>query len=170
MRTGKQRIRGFTIIEVVTVLMLIAIISVIVVSRSTSATTYALLSQIEVLKTDLRFAQTRAIHSGTRWGVKFGGSRSFDGRAYSNYWLFKGTAFDAPVAFPSKGDGRYTVVFGDDHTLGLWPLAVTTEGVVIFDRRGRPVDSAGNPLAADMVITIANGDDIIITKNTGYID
>ena len=152
---------GFTMVEVITVLIIVGIVVAIAVVGFLSTDTHATKSQFEMVKAHLRYAQARAMHSNSAWGVNFSGTRSYDGRTYSNYWLYTDEDTTTPVRFQVEDDSRYIVVFSDG-SVGVWPLTIGTATTVEFDKWGSPGSST---------ITITtNAGDILITRNTGYID
>ena len=65
-----QNNEGFTIFEVITVMFLISIFSIVLVTRLMDTST-ELSVQTDVIKTHLRYAQTRAMSSNEIWGVVF---------------------------------------------------------------------------------------------------
>lgn len=142
--------RGFTMVEVITVLLIIALIAVVAAVRLSSTSSYDLSAQVEVLKTHLRLAQVRAMSTSSPCGICFSSSTA--------YYLFEGTGSTTPVAIP--GESGATV----DLTAKKSALSVTSTGSiprVTFDAYGSP----GN---ATLTIT-TNGGDIKVTKNTGFI-
>lgn len=153
--------RAFTMVEVITVLIVIGIVTGIAVVTLFSTDTYTTKSQLAVVKAHLRYAQARAIHSDAAWGINFAGTRNHDGRTYSNYWLFTGGDDATPVRFQVEDDSRYVVVFSDG-SVGVWPLVISTTTAVEFDEWGSPGSTS---------VTIAtDAGNIVITKTTGYID
>jgi len=149
-KNTRQNQRGFTMIEVVTVLLIIALLAVVAVVRLSGTSSYDLTSQVEVLKTHLRLAQARAMSAGSPWGICFPSS--------TTYYMFEGDGSTAPVPIP--GEDSATV----DLTVKKSALIITSAGEiprVTFDAYGSP----GN---ATLTVT-TNGGDITITKNTGFI-
>jgi len=160
-RTWLRDSRAFTLVEVITVLIIIGIVTGVAVVTLFSTDTYTTKSQLAIVKAHLRYAQARAIHSDSAWGINFAGTRSHDGRTYSNYWLFTGGDDETPVKFQVEDDSRYVVVFSDG-SVGVWPLVIGTTATVEFDEWGSPGSSSIT------IPTDAGG--IVITQNTGYID
>jgi len=159
--TGWRNSSAFTMVEVIVVLILIGIMTGVAVVTILSTDDYATKPQLVMVKAHLRFAQARAIHSDSACGINFAGTRSYDGRTYSNYWFFTGGDDATPVRFQVEDDSRYVVVFSDG-SVGTWPLAISTVATVEFDEWG-------SPGAASVTISTDAGD-IVVTKNTGYID
>lgn len=158
-QSGKMGInqRGFTMIEIVVVLIILVIMSPFVITRVT-ADTNSLIAQAEVLKSHLRYAQIKAMNDTVPWGIRFSSS--------STYILYRNNA-QAASQLPGEN--------GQTHTL---PAAVTvTSGVgttINFNDWGTPVNTGSPPvpMAATQTITLSQGaatSSITITKNTGYI-
>ncbi|MFH1005943.1 MAG: type II secretion system protein [Candidatus Latescibacterota bacterium] len=154
-RTGANA-RGFTMIEVISVILVIAILTVVFISATTSTAVYTLKSQTDVIKTHLRYAQTRAMNSSVLWGINFAGG---------SYTLITNGAIPSPVMLP-----------GEDSNVVTLPSGVaTTTGIVTFNDWGKPyTDAAGTtPQNGDRDITVslsgATSEKITITRNTGFI-
>ena len=60
---------GFTLIEVVAVLIIIGIVAAVAMTRATSTRDYDIISQVEAVKAHLRLAQFRATSSNSAHGV-----------------------------------------------------------------------------------------------------
>ena len=147
--------RGFTIIEVIAVLLIMAIVTVIALSKVASTSEYELKSQTEVIKSHLRYAQARAMNTNSVWGINFPSS--------TTYSLFRNGDTTDTVALP-----------GADSDPATLPSGVTVStGTVSFNDWGSPYANAdGAGTSTDIAITVTcNGtESILITKNTGYID
>jgi len=137
----------FTLIEVMAVLILLAIVSVIVVSRLdvSSADLHTASSQ---LAADLRYAQLLSMSNDNHsWGIELNGS---------SYQLTKdGSA--AAIPLPAR----------ENSTVSLSGISVTgsSGNSLVFDAYGSPGDS-------DITVTLSSGADnhtITITAETGYI-
>jgi len=141
-------------IEAIVVLIIIAILAPIVISRTTTDTS-SLISEAEVLKSSLRYAQIRAMNDTVTWGINLDSSTS--------YKLI-------------RSNGSVPNLPGDNsvqHTLsgGVTLSSVVTS--ILFNSWGVPVDGSGNALSSDTTISLSQGSQppntIIVTKNTGYI-
>lgn len=148
-RAGKTHInqQGFTMIEVVMVLIVLAIVSTVIAYRPTTVSN-DLIVQTEILKSHLRYAQIRAMNDTVPWGIRIPNANS--------YILYKNNATASDIL---PGETAQT------HTL---PTVVTiTSGVSTYN-----FDDWGSPGASTLTITLSQGattSSITITKNTGYI-
>jgi len=154
--------RGFTIIEVIVVLIVLGILTAIVISRGSSTATYTLRSEVDVVKTHIRYAQARAMNASSVWGIQFQDGNS--------YFLYKFETGQTSVILP-----------GEDSAVVNLPSGMT----LAFDSNGRTVsfNSWGMPCTnADATnkqnndwrdITVSfegNTERIRIRKNTGFIE
>jgi prepilin-type N-terminal cleavage/methylation domain-containing protein len=139
---------GFTMIEIVAVLLILGIITAVVVSRMANTTAYDLSSQMEVLKAHLRLAQSRAMGSSSPWGINFATS--------TTYYLFQGTGSTTPV-----------LILGEDNA--TVDLNIKKSGLTIGSTPQRiTFDAYGSPGTTTITIT-TNGGNITVTKSTGFI-
>ena len=147
---------GFTLIELIGVLILIAIISAVVVSRI-GITSPDLYAQAEILKTRIRYAQLKSFNSERVWGVRIQGNK---------YWLFRDGDLSNRVPFPGEESDTISIPSG---------MSISPNNMIIsFNFKGVPCtdQSGGNPQNTDRTITISSGGDSVsiqITKNTGFI-
>ncbi len=154
-----NRISGFTPIEVLVVLVIIGIISVMIIGRSDIGQTN-LLAQTEVIKSHIRYAQSRAMNSDQTWGIRC------DAPGQS-YWLF---IVDAPTNQKRKLPGQAS----DTVSLSAYGLTLTPT-TLSFDDRGRPCsDDKGTMVrGSDLTLTLStiNGENktITVTRNTGFV-
>ena len=138
---------GFTMIEVITVLLLLGILVVGAVARLGGVTDTAQnTSDIDRLKSHLRYAQIRALNTMGVWGV------DFTGGSYNLYRDGDATVYSFP---------------GEENSDIEKPTSITYAGYVSFDEWGRPYTSqgTGTPLTA----TPSGLSSITITPETGYI-
>lgn len=151
---------GFTLLEIIFVLTLLAVISAIYVSQFTQSNV-ELIAGVESLKTHLRHAQARAMSTSGTWYVQFSpdGSPEY----YSLYQHVEGGADDAMV-FPGQSDA--SVSLPDGVTIN-----VASGLVVSFDRLGRPFTDVGGTAALSGVWNVATSSigNIEIKPETGYI-
>lgn len=150
--SGYQGTKGFTMIEIVAVLLIVGIVSAVVVSRVTTVNQADLISQLEVVKGHLRYAQSRAMNSDTVWGIYFASA--------TTYYLFQGDGSTTPVKLFGEENATVSLT-AKGSSLTITP----PEGKrVAFDRFGRP-----NPGIKENIVIKTSGSDIIVTKNTGFI-
>jgi prepilin-type N-terminal cleavage/methylation domain-containing protein len=152
---------GFTFIEIITVIFLIAIISAIMFSRLMFSNT-DLIAQTEVVKTQLRYAQMKSMNSDVIWGIKCDGSA---------YWLYRNGDTNDKVLLP--GEDSDTVNLADKGIDSMDNFTLS------FDGRGIPhTDAAttdGQELTSsdpETLITLSSGGEnrtITLTPNTGFI-
>jgi len=148
---------GFTMIEIISVLVIIGIISAVALARMSSTRDYNVISQVEVVKTHLRLAQSRAMNSSRVWGINISGS--------STYSMFDNGNVANVIRLPNQNADNVTLPDG---------MTITT-GIVSFNPWGKPYTDAAGTAAqnATRIITLTNksGDarNITITANTGFI-
>ena len=153
---------GFTFIEMLTVMMIIAIVSAIVFSRFMFGDT-DLIAQTEVIKTHVRYAQSQAMNSDVVWGIKCDGN---------TYWLFRNSDPNDKVRLP--GEASDNIDLSEDK--GLSSMESFT---LSFDDWGTPHTDAAATDGQELVsadseaqITVTAGSGtrtITITPNTGFI-
>ena len=114
---------GFTIIEIVVVLVLISIIAAAAFSRSITTDQMNFVSQYDKIQNQVRYPQSMAMKRSEWWGI------SCD---TNNYWIFTGTN-KSTVA-------NHRQLPGQEQTLiTLSDLNVNMDGfTVLFDKYGIP--------------------------------
>ena len=148
-RFGWQR--GFTLFEVVMVLLILGIISYFATTRLFTEDGISQVSEVDLVKNHLRYAQARTMNTEKDWGITFetGGK---------SYFLFNGDNPVLPIRLP-----------GDESSNGKRTLAAIT-----VTNTNAPItvrflsQSFGSPGAANVSITTTAGT-ITVTKNTGFI-
>ena len=146
-RTTLLNSRGFTLIEVVAVLVIISILAVVAVSRvGNTITTAENSADLETLKSHLRYAQIRALNTDGVWGIDFTGN---------TYHIYK------------KGDVTAYSFPGESGTNVEKPSSITYSAYISFDEWGRPFTDQGAsiPLAASP----AGFASVTITPETGFV-
>ena len=159
----KRNNRGFTLIEVIAVLIILGILAVVVISRSNNMDA-SLYSEAEVIKTHLRYAQTQAMNKTTTtnlfWGITCDGA---------SYWLFEGNAVATAtvrVLPDNAADATTKKVSLTAKKVGLSGFSV------FFDSRGvpyGPTSSVALTTDDELSIKVSSTISIKITPLTGYI-
>lgn len=147
-------------LEVVIVMALLSFFTITVATYYRPNDT-DLISQTHILKTHIRYAQARAMNTNTTWGIRY--DREGDQR---RYWLFQDTAREIKIALPGQTN--------DSVNLSGMGLSITgTEFDLVFDNWGRPSVTERSFTEGQITLNLnrsgTNGDDIIITENTGFI-
>lgn len=148
--------RGFTLIEVIAVLLIMGVIAAVVIARGTGTDEYKLKSQAEALKSHIRYVQMRAMNADPPTGGAC--NAAFGISCTSNtYFMFKNCDTTSMVILPGAQ--------GDTISTNL----TLTATIITFDRWGVPyIDINGTSLATTD-ITLNSSENIIITKNTGFV-
>ena len=152
-------------------MLIIVIVSAIIITRSRDLST-GLISQTEIMKTHLRYAQTLAMSAGGSdvYGIKCSATPN-------EYWLFRGTNPESDIV-QLTDDALYDI--DDDDKLDLAEKDIQAGAfTVFFDGRGIPYsaytdESTNTPLSTDLTITITpagggSSQTITITELTGFI-
>ena len=153
--------RGFTMIEIVIVLVVLFIVSAVVVSRFTTTGVNELMVETDALKSSLRYAQIQSLNDDTitlGWGIHFPNNTS--------YILYKNGA-PAGVMIPVKDpDPVKDPPPNNTHTLqGNVRITSGVGTTVAFNKWG-------SPGTGSISITLQRGTEnstITITRNTGFI-
>ncbi len=157
--------RGFTIIEIVAVLVILGILAATAVSVVGSMSAYQLTSQADTLKGHLRYAQMRAMNTDNIWGIAFQTANS-----PNSYRIFNNIAGSTP-AFPGTGSDTVTL------PAGMTITGIADGGMVAFKTWGSPYTNAAATARQAVeggwrTITLNHGGrsvDVQIRNETGYI-
>ncbi len=154
---GRHRQRGFTLIEIAAVLILLGVLAagaLSVLPRNDAA----LATEVDRLSSHLRYTQIRAQADTHQWRLAF-----IDTQTYQlGPVVIPGAGF-TPTVVPGTGALQRTLTDG---------VTVPAQTVIRFDSWGRPLTDAGIPLAANQTITLSQGGGnvaIIINADTGLI-
>jgi MSHA pilin protein MshC len=154
---SERRRSGFTIIEIVAVLILLGVLAVGAVSVLPQSNA-ALATEADQLASHLRYAQIRAQADTYQWRLVFTNAQTYQ----LGPVVVPGAGF-TPAIIPGAGATQRT----------LTPGVTTTAGTVIrFDSWGRPMNDAGALLGADQTITLTQGGQtatVTIRSGTGLI-
>jgi len=169
MNVGKRNERGFTMIEIIVVLLVMVIIgAAIVMSDVYSITGYDLSSEVDIIKTHLRYAQSRAMNSNSIWGMKFDGSSGT-----GSYYLFQivpgstGGRLEEKRPLPGEDRGNYPT--DDPPDVSLPDGMGISSGTVYFDGWGRPYTEVPPSVESSTITVTVHTEAITIEKNTGFI-
>jgi prepilin-type N-terminal cleavage/methylation domain-containing protein len=159
--------RGFTLVEIIATLIIIGIIAAVIVSSVSGVADTDRVSQENVIKNHIRYAQSMAMKQGTAWGIKCDGT---------DYWLFRTNDPDTPanqMVLPNEENVKVT--------LANKKVSMTVF-TLFFDATGRPYTaytdastntpvSAANPLAVTVGSIPAGGATpaFNVTPETGFI-
>lgn len=128
LRAGNSN-AGFTVLEIVLVLVFISIFATVAVLRQ-PPTDVTLKAQMATLKSYVRYAQSRAINAETPWGIHF---VSNDDSSEGRFWLFSGV--DPNNRRPLPGETEDSTKLATGVTL----TSTSPNGFPLcFDTWGRP--------------------------------
>ena len=148
---------GFTMLEVIAVLIILGIITAFVVSRGINNRA-ELSSETGIIKTHLRYAQGLALANDIySWRITLS-SGSPDYYTLSKINKSDGTETN-PINLPNEDSPTHTLPSGISITSGL--------GTVTFDEWGSPGTTTQSIILSDGA---GNSETITITKNTGFIE
>jgi len=162
-KNNKKHQSGFTLIEVIAVLVIIAVLAAVVISRMTSPSSFGLVSETDILKGHLRYAQYRAMSDVTLWYM------SFTANTYT-LWHYDSSVLDwKPSTLPNEESGT--------HSLEKAGVTLTVndggDAFVYFNEWGNPVTDTGDLLPDTTTISLKEGSTtqtVKITQNTGFIE
>lgn len=161
--TRKQQ--GFTLFEIILVLAIVSVLSAVIISRNGPVAARAKLQgEVELLKSQLRYTQARALNANQVWGLTVNSNQ---------VWLFIDGNTANRVKLPGES-GDLVDYASDPRKAGLSVAGVPSPFIVSFDDRGRPhTDAAATSLATTpVVMTVTDGTTTIqidITPHTGFI-
>jgi prepilin-type N-terminal cleavage/methylation domain-containing protein len=145
--------RGFTLIELFLVVVILGIISVTGAIAFFSFRGQHLNAAAERVAADLRFARALSLSSNKWIGV------AFFVAPVNSYFLYEtdGTT-DTPLSDPAGSGGNYLVTLANHYeNVVLFSVDIAAGTKVEFSPLGTPYqDKAGSPLATAAVITLAN--------------
>ncbi len=155
---------GFTMIEIVVVMAILAIAAAIVVPMMSSAGTMQLRAAVNIVAADLEYAKSMSVSRGQRYSVVFD-------KNTETYWIIddSGTVIKHPV-----NQGDYRVNFRADSRLrqvDVVDASFNGTDRVSFDYMGSPFDGTGAPLNSGVVTLRAAGTTRTVTVEpvTGYV-
>ena len=167
-----RRVRqaGFTLIEIVAVLLLAGVLTAIIMKRNaTIEASNNVTAETAILKTNLRYAQIKSMNSTYTdiWRISFipGGYtlQQYDDAAST--WLDRNMPNET---VDPDSDGLH-----ESHFFSGGVVKSAGAAAILFDNWGIPVQTDRvTPLTSDTTITLSadgNSSSLTITHNTGYI-
>jgi len=157
MNIAFKKNHGFTMLEVIAVLIILGIITAFVVSRGTNIRA-ELSSETGIIKAHLRYAQYMALANDIfSWRITFS-SGSPDHYTLSKIDKSDGTE-TTPVNLPNEDSPTHNLPSGISITSGL--------ATVTFNEWGSPGTTTQSIILSDGA---GNSETITVTKNTGFIE
>lgn len=159
-RSSNRRSQGFTLIEIVAVLVLIAILA-IAAFNNMGTTGVQSMTEADALRAALRYAQARAMADIYTWGISL---------SSNGYQLVEDNPSVSGATLPGGGGASRTM-----------PSGVTLGGanLILFDWRGQPVTSHISAIGAtasaatafqNITVTASTASEIVtVTPYTGFI-
>jgi MSHA pilin protein MshC len=156
MRIGRGS-SGFTLFEVVTVIVILGIMAAAVSVKFLAMDPVNLNSETDTVKSHIRYAQFRAMNTNTVWGINISSA--------TQYSLFQNGSTADTVKLP--GQDALTISLPTGTSFG-------STGIISFDTWGKPYTDAGAAASQSgtRTITLSYGSsskNITITQNTGFI-
>jgi len=161
----RARSSGFTMIELMIVLVILAIAALTVVPMMSSAASMQIRTAASMIATDLEYAKSMAISRGQRFSVVFD-------TANESYQIEDQAGNVIP--HPVKKGFDYVIDFQNDSRLNKVNIVSAdfdTTTTVKFDYLGSPHDGADNPLNSGVISLQAGGSTktVMVEPVTGYI-
>ncbi|MEL7640057.1 MAG: GspH/FimT family pseudopilin [Solidesulfovibrio sp.] len=156
---GRRFASGFTILEVVAVLLVLGILAVVAVSSMGSGSKAVV--EADALRSVLRYAQSRAMADVYTWGVAV---------SSSGYTLFSDNPSQTNPSLPTTGSNTHTVASGVTLS-GSTPIRYDWRGVPVSTNVNTP-GSSGTAVTTYQYINVTESgkvSTVTVTPYTGFV-
>jgi Tfp pilus assembly protein FimT len=162
---GKSCMRGFTMVEILIVAVIIIIAAMVAIPMMTSGASMQIRSASNMIAADLEYAKSMAISKGQNFSVVFDQT--------TETYSIKNQAGDI-ISHPVKKGFDYTVDFRNDGRLNKVDIAdvdFDATSVIKFDYLGSPYNGNDTPLNIGEINLEAGGATMSVTVEpvTGFI-
>jgi MSHA pilin protein MshC len=143
--------KGFTLIELIVVMIIISIVATYVSMRNPNTSSFDLNSALKNLMLDLRLTKTLSMSLN------------------SNYRLVLSAS---SYQIKNEAEVPFFNVAADSTTTSILPLTISASTTIIFNSLGQPLDNSNNVINTVTTITITDGTNsrsIEIEPQTGFI-
>lgn len=157
----RKQSRGFTMIELIMMITIMAFLSIMVVTRTLQPSQYQKVHAARKMVSDIQYAQVLAMSTARRCGVSF----NVGGNSYTVFIGSPATPVTDPVSrtnyIVQYGAGSYSNVNITDANFG-------GTATLYFDSRGRPYNGSGTALAVDGLVVLNSSTNITVARETGF--
>ncbi|KAF0144589.1 MAG: hypothetical protein FD156_1764 [Nitrospirae bacterium] len=159
---------GFTLIETIMVMVIIAILAVVVVVRN-PFDAIKLRSAARKVAGDIRYVQKLAISNQTRAGMEFNGNYGYS--VYPNITDLTNLAVSPGDPCSTNPSNKFVVDFNDPRCGNFENVTLAPSSATIaFNPLGSPVNAAGGAIGPVTITVTYNGSqDIIVAAGTGRV-
>ncbi len=154
--------RGFTLVEITVVVVLIGIIAAVLFARSISTDQINVVGEVDKIRNHIRYAQSMAMKRSEIWGF------NSDGLSPGRYWIFTGNNPDT-VSNQVQLPGETAVQVSLPNSITM------TSFTIFFDKYGKPYDaytdeSNNSLLLSGLTIAVSGSpNNLTITPETGLV-
>ena len=157
--------KGFTLVEIIIVVVILSIVSLLAIPMVTSASSYQLKSAATSLAADLEHVKSMAVSRQQSYKVIFDSSSdSYEVR----------DSVDNVVSHSTKSGGSFSVTY--DSNSGMDAVDITSadfdsEEVLVFNYLGAPYNNGGTAMVSGSVTLESDGATMTVSVEpvTGYI-
>ncbi len=169
-RTVRPGVQGFTLIEMVMIIVVMGIMAVLAVPLISSFSTLAVSEAARKIQGDLRYAQELAVTSNLHTRVAFS-------TGSNNYTVTQDNGSGTYVAIvdPLTKASSFVVSFStitEYKNLSITAVSFGGQTTLEFDALGRPYSVSGGTatiFAADGTVTLNSATVITVTRGTGMV-